>query len=152
MMRTEVRRPLSPVERWYWIADQASPLNVIARVRLTCHMPKGVLERATAALYAEHPLLRLAIRADADGSHAAFTPSSQSISVRTVHGDECEWERQVDEHELRTSLDWHSGPLVRIVDVVLDSSKEEHDLVLTVHEAAQGFADGCLQTLLRAIA
>ncbi|MGH3675578.1 MAG: hypothetical protein ACRDU5_07555, partial [Mycobacterium sp.] len=87
MMRTEVRRPLSPVERWYWIADQTSPLNVIARVRLTGHLAKGVLERAAAGLYDEHPLLRLAIRADADGSHPAFTPSSQSISLRTVHGD-----------------------------------------------------------------
>jgi hypothetical protein len=34
VMRTEVRRPLSPVERWFWIADQVSPLNVIARVRI----------------------------------------------------------------------------------------------------------------------
>jgi hypothetical protein len=132
MIGTEVRRPLSPVERWYWIADQTSPLNVIARVRLTGNLPKGVLDRAAAGLYAEHPLLRLAIRADADGSRPAFTPSSQRISVRKVHGDDCEWERQVDEHELRTSLDWRSGPLVRIVDVVLDSAEEEHDLVLTV--------------------
>ena len=43
-MRTEVRRPRCPVERWYWIADQVSLLNVIARVRLTGHVPAGVLE------------------------------------------------------------------------------------------------------------
>ena len=75
-MRTEVRRPLSPVERWFWIADQISPLNVIARVRLTGHVPEGVLERAAADLAAEHPLLRVAIRADAMGPtrlHAVVT-------------------------------------------------------------------------------
>jgi hypothetical protein len=89
--RTEVRRLLSPVERWYWIADQISPLNVIARVRLTGHFPEGALERAAAGLNAEHPLLRVAIRANADGTNSVFAP-------------------------------------------------------------AQRFADGCLQTLLRAIA
>jgi hypothetical protein len=132
VMRTEVRRPLSPVERWFWIADQIAPLNVIAHVRLTGHIPDGVLERAAADLAAEHPLLRVAIRANADGTNPVFAPSPQGISVRTVHGGECEWERQVDEHELGTSLDWHTGPLIRIVDVVLDSPEEEHDLVLTV--------------------
>jgi hypothetical protein len=30
MMRTEVRRPLSPVERCYWIADQTSPVSGFA--------------------------------------------------------------------------------------------------------------------------
>jgi hypothetical protein len=62
---TEVRRPLSPVERWFWIADQVSPLNVIARVRVTGHFPERVLERAATDLAAEYPVLQVAIRADA---------------------------------------------------------------------------------------
>ena len=58
-------------------------------------------------------------------------------------------------------LDWRNGPLIRIVDVVLNSPEEEHDLVLTVshviadattalsllqrlveHAAANGYAVG----------
>jgi hypothetical protein len=101
-------------------------------VRLTGHLSDCLLERAAADLAAEYPLLRVAIRAKVGGTNPVFVPSSQTISVRTVHGGECEWERYVDEQELRTSLDWHSGPLVRIVDVVLDSPEEVHDLVLTV--------------------
>ena len=62
-----------------------------------------------------------------------------------MSGDRLEWERQVDQHELGTSLDWHSGPLVRIVDVVLDSSEEAHDLVLTVSHI---IADGTTALLL----
>jgi hypothetical protein len=131
-MRTEVRRPLSPVERWFWIADQISPLNVIARVRVTGHVSEGVLERAAADLAAEHPLLRVAVRADADGAHPEFTRSSHSIPVGTAHGGDAEWERYVDEYELRTAVDWRCGPLVRIVDVVCGGPQEEHDLVLTV--------------------
>ena len=138
-MSTELRRALSPVERWYWIADQVSPLNVVSRVHLHGNVASGLLERAAAALVAEHPLLRVAITSDADGTNPAFVPSSSACPVRRVHGDELEWERQVDEHELATSLNWRSGPLVRIVDVMLDSAEEEHDLVLTVsHIIADG--------------
>lgn len=131
-MKTEVRRPLSPVERWYWIADQISPLNVIARVHLTGDLPKCALDRAAAALSAEHPLLRVAIRAGADGTDPVFAASLQSISVRTRRGGQGEWERHVDEHELMTPLDWRNGPLVRICDIVSDAREDEHDLVLTV--------------------
>jgi hypothetical protein len=141
MIGTEVRRRLSPVERWFWIADQVSPLNVVVRVRVEGHIPEGVLERAAAVLAAEYPLLRVAVRADPDGTKPEFAPSSQSISVRRVQGGECEWERQVDEHELGTSLDWRSGPLVRVVDVVSYTPHEAHDVVLTVsHIIADGTA------------
>jgi NAD(P)-dependent dehydrogenase (short-subunit alcohol dehydrogenase family) len=138
-MNTEVRRPLSPAERWYWIADQVSPLNVVAQVHVKGDIAPGLLERAASALAAEHPLLRVAITSDADGKNPAFIGSSSACQVRTVHGDEGEWERQVDERELATSLDWRSGPLVRVVDVLLDSADQEHDLVLTVsHIIADG--------------
>lgn len=138
-MSTEVRRALSPVERWYWIADQVSPLNVVAHVHLQGNIATGLLERAAAALVAEHPLLRVAITSDTGGTHPAFVPSQSACPVRRVHGDALEWERQADEHELATSLNWRSGPLVRIVDVELDSSAEEHDLLLTVsHIIADG--------------
>ncbi len=144
-MSPELRRALSPVERWYWIADQVSPLNVVARVHLRGHIAAGLLERAAGALVAEHPLLRVSIASDADGTNAFFVASSGACPIRRVSGDRLEWERQVDQHELGTSLDWHSGPLVRIVDVVLDSSEEAHDLVLTVSHI---IADGTTALLL----
>jgi len=130
-MTQEVRRPLSPGERWYWIAEQIAPLNVIVRVHLTGRIPDGLLERAAANLAAEHPLLRVAISANADGTNPVFAPALRSIPVRMVRGDDTEWESRVD-HELTTSMDWRSGPLVRIVDVVSGARQEEHDLVLTV--------------------
>ena len=131
-MTPRVRRPLSPAERWFWIADQISPLNVIARVRLTGHIPDGTLARAAANLAAEYPLLRVAIRADDDGANPAFVPVSRTIPIHTVRGDDTEWERLVDDHELSTAVDWRSGPLVRIVDVSSDAPQEVHDLILTV--------------------
>ena len=132
MTHTEVERALSPTERWYWVANQVSPLNVIARVRVKGHIPPAALDRATAKLATDHPLLRVAIRARADGTLPAFTSCSRPIPVRTAQGNDREWERQVDEHELSTSVDWRSGPLVRVVDILVDSPQEQHDLVLTV--------------------
>jgi hypothetical protein len=138
-MSTEVRRALRPTEKCYWIADQMSPANIVARVHLRGHIAVGLLDRAAAALVAEHPLLRVSITTDAGGTNPAFMPSAGAIPIRWVNGDDLEWERQAEQHEVRTSLDWQRGPLVRIVDVAVDSSDETHDLLLTVsHVIADG--------------
>jgi len=138
----EVRRALCPSENGLWIADQNSPTNIVARVHLRGHIAGGLLERAAAALAAEHPLLRVAIRMDADGTNPTFVPSAGPVPIRRVKGDDLEWERQVDDHEVGTPLDWQRGPLIRIVDVALGSSDDDaHDLVLTVsHIIADGMA------------
>lgn len=132
-MSPEVRRALCPTEKCCWLADQISPTNVVARVHLRGHIGSGFLKRAAAALAAEHPLLRVSIRIDSDGTNPTFVPSAGAVPIRRVNGDYLEWERQVDDHELGTPLDWQRGPLIRIVDVALGSSDdEEHDLLLTV--------------------
>lgn len=136
--RSEVRRPLSPAEKWYWLADQVSPVNALARVRLRGHLAPEVLELAAAALAAEYPLLRVSIVADPDGRNPTFVPSAGPIPIRRVNGDDLEWTRQIEQHELGTPLDWRRGPLVRIVDVV-HASGEGHDLLLTVSHI---FTDG----------
>jgi hypothetical protein len=135
----QLRRPLSPQERWYWIADQLSPLNVIARVRLHGKISRDLLEAAAAALAAEYPVLRVAITANSDGTNPSYLPSAQPINIRTVRGDDAEWQRQIDSYELATSLNWQTGPLVRIVHVAVKSG-DVHDLVLTgSHIVVDGF-------------
>ncbi|MBG5741273.1 hypothetical protein I5G17_08260, partial [Pseudomonas aeruginosa] len=54
----EIRRPLSAVERWYWLSDQFSALNVISRVRVHGRLSIDDLRRGLDALQARHPLLR----------------------------------------------------------------------------------------------
>jgi hypothetical protein len=139
-MSPEVRRALCPTEKCYWIADQFSPANIVVRVHLRGHIAAGLLDRAAAALVAEHPLLRVSIRVDVDGTNPTFVPSAGAVPIRRVNGDYLEWERQVDDHELGTPLDWQRGPLIRIVDVALGSSDgEAHDLLLTMsHIIADG--------------
>ncbi|MBH4007890.1 hypothetical protein I5M12_18145 [Pseudomonas aeruginosa] len=67
----EIRRPLSAVERWYWLSDQFSALNVISRVRVHGRLSIDDLRRGLDALQARHPLLRGGGRAAAGGGAGA---------------------------------------------------------------------------------
>ncbi|WP_280427623.1 phthiocerol/phthiodiolone dimycocerosyl transferase family protein [Nocardia brasiliensis] len=129
-------RPLSPIERWYWILDQVSPLNVISRVRVHGALDATLLRAAADALAARHPFLRVAIAADADGTDPRFVPTAARIEVRTIAGDDATWTHEVDQVELATGTDWASGPLARVLHIDLGA---DHDVVLVVsHVIADG--------------
>ncbi|MEZ0073058.1 condensation domain-containing protein [Planotetraspora sp. GP83] len=132
-------RMLSPTERWYWIIDQLSTLNVCARVRIEGELSAEALTEALRALQARQPLLRLAITDELPGG-PRFVPTDNPIPLREVslaHSEESPWEREVDEHEFAESVDWRSGPLARAV--LIRQPGQVHDLVLSVpHCIADG--------------
>ncbi|MBI8849337.1 hypothetical protein JEZ83_17735, partial [Pseudomonas aeruginosa] len=66
-MMAEIRRPLSAVERWYWLSDQFSALNVISRVRVHGRLSIDDLRRGLDALQARHPLLRARVEPGGGG-------------------------------------------------------------------------------------
>lgn len=126
-------RALSPAERWYWIIDQLSTLNVCARVRIEGEVSAGALRAGLRALQARQPLLRLAIATDAAGTDPRFVPSAAPIPLREVGVPEAEderWVREIDEHEFAESVDWRSGPLARAV--VVRQPDGISDLILSV--------------------
>ncbi|MGW1075470.1 phthiocerol/phthiodiolone dimycocerosyl transferase family protein [Streptomyces sp. NPDC002537] len=145
-----VRRPLGPLERWYWIADQISPLNVTARARVTGRAPEGTWRRALDALQARHPLLRVAITCDEDGRDPAFVPvEGRPVPLRRVPDAGSDpaagtrWEHELNDRELVESVDWRTGPLARAVVVSGGDGHGPdgawHDLVLTLpHCVADG--------------
>ncbi|GIJ24080.1 phthiocerol/phthiodiolone dimycocerosyl transferase family protein [Micromonospora lutea] len=147
---TEVRRTLSPLERWYWIADQVSPLNVVAHVRVRGPLPATLLHAALHHLRRRHPLLRVAIAAGPDGRRPRFVPTDLPIPLHQVSDDEPPtdgtpgWVRRVNEHELVDRVDWRNGPLCRAVLLTRASTPgrpddEVHDLLLTMpHCVADG--------------
>ncbi|MGW5574953.1 phthiocerol/phthiodiolone dimycocerosyl transferase family protein [Nocardia thailandica] len=144
------RRPLSPLERWYWILDRISPLNAVARVHVGARIEPDALRRAADALAAAHPLLRVAVRTDADGTHPRFVPTAAPLGIRRVEGDADTWSREVDGHELAHGLDTETGPLARILHV---DTGDGTDLVLV---AAHIVVDGrgalaLLRSLVRAV-
>jgi hypothetical protein len=135
-----VRRPLSPVERWYWIADQVSPLNVIARVRVIGRLERDLLRAALDALQVRHPLLRVAITVGPDGAGPAFVPRQTLIPLRQVRGER--WLDQINDRELVERIDSQAGPLCRTVVLTrpgTTSDTDVHDLILTLpHCIADG--------------
>lgn len=141
--RVATSRELSPGERWYWIIDQLSPLNVCARVRIEGELSAQVLRTALGALQDRHPQLRMAI-ADTSPEPAGggpwFVPTDLPISLREVHltgSEDSRWASEVDGHELTDRLDWRSGPLARAV--LISGPEQIHDLILTVpHCIADG--------------
>ncbi|MFY1634922.1 phthiocerol/phthiodiolone dimycocerosyl transferase family protein [Solwaraspora sp. WMMB335] len=141
---TEVRRALSPLERWYWIADQVSPLNVIARVQVRGPLPPTLLRAALDWLRRRHPLLRVAIATAPDGRSPRFVPTDRPIPLHQVTHDEAGWVRRINEHELVDRIDWRRGPLCRTVVLTRASTggvpdDEVHDLLLTMpHCVADG--------------
>ncbi|MEU3934402.1 condensation domain-containing protein [Streptomyces sp. NPDC029044] len=136
-------RELSPGERWYWIIDQLSTLNVCARVRITGEVSAQVLRSALGALQDRHPLLRTAIADTAPGTPGdgpRFVPADRPVPLREVvrtEEDEARWASEVDGHELTDAIDWRSGPLARAV--LISGPGQTHDLILTVpHCIADG--------------
>ncbi|WBB80297.1 condensation domain-containing protein [Micromonospora sp. WMMD882] len=137
-------RPLSPVERWYWIADQVSTLNVVGRVRADGRLTLPDLRRGLDALQRRHPLLRVAIAVDGNSADPRFVSTGSPIPLRHVPADDARpgppdrwWEQEVDRRELAEPVDWRRGPLVRAV--VLDHPAGGHDLLVTVpHCVADG--------------
>ncbi|MEW2489344.1 condensation domain-containing protein [Streptomyces sp. NPDC048411] len=141
--RATTSRELSPGERWYWIIDQLSTLNVCARVRIEGELSAQRLRTALGALQDRHPQLRMAIADTSperpDGG-PRFVPTDLPIPLREVHltgFEDSRWASEVDGHELTDPLDSRSGPLARAV--VISGPEQIHDLILTVpHVIADG--------------
>ncbi|MGW0323378.1 phthiocerol/phthiodiolone dimycocerosyl transferase family protein [Nocardia sp. NPDC003183] len=147
----EVVRPLGPSERWLWIIDQISPMNAVVWVHLRGRMEHQQLALAAEAVVAEHPLLRVHVETEPDGTNPRFVPTADPrIPIRTVHvaaDDAQAADAEVDTVQLSERIDWRTGPLARIVDIVRGGGTpdESHDLILT---AAHLITDGMGMTSL----
>jgi hypothetical protein len=145
---TAVGRPLSPLERWYWIADQVTPFNCIGRLRVRGHLPPAVLRAALDELQARHPLLRAAIATDDGERRPRFVPSSAPVPLRLVTvtgpdaGADDRWVTEVNEREIVDPIDWRTGPLCRATLLTGPGGTPEddaHELLLTMpHTVADG--------------
>ncbi|WP_220127594.1 phthiocerol/phthiodiolone dimycocerosyl transferase family protein [Streptomyces sp. NBRC 110611] len=146
-------RPLGPVERWYWITDQVSPLNGVCVARVHARLPERLWRAALDVLSARHPLLNVVIATDEDGANPRFVPADgltvplrYELPAEPAEADrgagEPYWVAEVNGHALVERVDQRSGPLARAV--VLDRGAAggrhpEQCLVLTLpHYVADG--------------
>lgn len=134
---TEINRPLSAVERWYWLCDQFSTLNVISRVRVRGELRIEELRHGLDRLQARHPLLRARIEHD-DGLNPRWLPCDHPIALREVYHEQDEqWVQEINERELIERVDPDIGPLIRTV--VICGADHSYDLLVVVpHIIADG--------------
>ncbi len=136
-MLAEICRPLSSVERWYWLSDQFSALNVISRVRVRGNIEMTALRRGLEKLQARHPLLRARIDHD-NGLNPRWVPCNNPIPLRETRlVEDQQWVDEVNEYELKERIDSATGPLIRTV--VVASKAGIYDLLVVV---AHIIADG----------
>jgi len=116
-------RPLCPLERWYWVFGQISPLNGFGRCRIEGHISDDQLRQGLQLLQRRHPLLRARVVADARGRNPHFVlDESLQIDLRrevvdTVAGNNDNNEGWVDalrRLELNRPFDTAKGPLLRV--------------------------------------
>ncbi|WP_237386280.1 phthiocerol/phthiodiolone dimycocerosyl transferase family protein [Xenorhabdus sp. Sc-CR9] len=132
-----IHRPLSSVERWYWLCDQFSTLNVISRVRVYGELHYEVLRYALDELQVRHPLLRVTVEHD-KGLNPRWVPTMQPIPLRVVGRERNDqWISEINDVELLERIDPDTGPLIRAV--FISGPDEVHDLIVTV---AHTIADG----------
>ncbi|MEU7767946.1 FAD-dependent monooxygenase [Nocardia sp. NPDC049190] len=134
----QLPRTLTPVERWHWIADQLAPLHIVSRVRIRGHVDAEQIRAGLDEVQQRHPLLRVAVATEPDGTVPRFVPVEASIPLRVVESeDSTTWLTEVDDVELRVPFDWRAGPLARAV--LIKDADGTNELIITLHYA---IADG----------
>ncbi|WP_433662651.1 FAD-dependent monooxygenase [Nocardia sp. CA-128927] len=124
-------RPLTDTERWHWVADQLSPLNAVAHVRIEGRVSRDDVAAALSVLQRCHPLLCAAVEAEDNGTHPWWVPvSDKPIPLRAITtADPGRWLTEINTRELVEPLDSTRGPLIR--GLLVSSGPEQHDLILT---------------------
>jgi NRPS condensation-like uncharacterized protein len=126
-----MNRLLGALEQTTWLQDLVQPLHFSITVRITGTFTVDRLKQALDEVQKYHPLLRVGIQLDANGS-PHFFESSAEIPLRVVpRKEENHWQREV-EQELSCSFDWTKAPLLRIV---LLHSAIASDLIVTCHHS-----------------
>ncbi|MBF6331098.1 FAD-dependent monooxygenase [Nocardia transvalensis] len=127
---THLPRPLTNTERWHWIADQLSPLNIVSRVRIDGPLSEGDVAAALSALQRRHPLLCAAVEADDAGRDPRWVPvADRPIALRRVSSDDPDaWLSEINSRELIEPLD-PRGPMVRAV--LITAGPQRHNLIMT---------------------
>ena len=112
-------RPLCPLERWYWVFGQISPLNGIARVRVHGKLDDATLSTGLQLLQQRHPLLRSKVITNDKGRDPRFVIDNalQIPLTRTMVAgayDPQNWTRFLREQALNRPFDTARGPLMRL--------------------------------------
>lgn len=132
------RRPLTGVERWYWLLDRAAVLNVVFAARVRGRFDHDLLAQALEVVRFHYP--HLGARIETDGP--AFVAVDAPVSFETRPWSPGAWRAAAIE-QADTPVSAESGPLMR---VALLEGEELSDLLLTFPHAAADARSGAIIT------
>jgi NRPS condensation-like uncharacterized protein len=131
-----MNRPLSTLEKAFWLEDQAANQNWVMIANLSMPVPESLLRQALDCVQQRHPPLKCKFK---DGEIPAFTTEDvPPIPLRIIERKgENHWVEESDT-ELLEPIPWTEGPLLR---AVLLSSQDKCDLLMTAcHIVADGIS------------
>lgn len=125
-----VRRRLSPTERFMWAAGETLPVNFTTTGRVQGRVTPDRLRVALAAVRRRHPLLGVRIAGPGRWQAWLTTEDVPDPELRVIRADSSDTWARVVEEELRRRFDTTAGPLVRFV---LVDAGDSFDLVGVYH-------------------
>ncbi|WP_396643255.1 amino acid adenylation domain-containing protein [Methylomonas sp. 2B] len=147
-LASEIRSPLSEVQKGLWYVNELAPESIAFNVPLTFKVPGGVevekLQQALAAMLAEYPLLRAAIiqRSDTGDSEQVIRPLDDGPlchEIRLEFGvmlDDCLWAL------LRQPFDLATEALVRLY--AIDAADAGSYVFFVIHHIVFDGTSGAL--------
>ncbi|HEY0735729.1 MAG TPA: amino acid adenylation domain-containing protein, partial [Herpetosiphonaceae bacterium] len=143
--------PLTPIQHYFFAQDLPDPhhYNQAMLFEVRSPLDAGLLEQAVQHVLAHHDALRLRVERTADGwqQHNAgldASPLVQAFDLRAVPPKEQAAAITAAATALQTSLDLHSGPLVRVGTFTLGQDQPGRLLIVIHHLAVDTVSWGVL--------
>jgi len=139
-----MRRQLGNVELAQAITNEHYPFNAVVILRFSRGPRPGDLRKALAYLQGRHPLLSMGIVREKKKwfFHSDSVPAIPLVEL--PRKDENHWQ-QIAEDELNTTLDFQTGPLLKVTYLVSPGKEGPGELLFNFHHAA---VDGSSATRL----
>lgn len=129
-------RPLSPLEQYAWLSDQASPKHFAVSAQVRGYTTIDSWRSAINAVQLRHPLLRAGVKKTSDGILHFYEDNRLSIPFRVVRRESGQtWEQEL-EREYAIPFGTGDVPLVR---VALLYGEDISNVIVTLnHSIADG--------------
>jgi len=111
-------RLLDPLERWYWVFGNVSPLNGVARCRFEGNLKTESVQHAIGVVQKRHPLLRSNIKLDKKNRNPRFEVQAEmnvEVIKERLEGKPNAWVEAVKQGYLNKPFNTSIGPLFKVV-------------------------------------
>jgi hypothetical protein len=133
----DFERPLGGLEHFFWLLDQHRPVHFAMAAHVEGHTEVSSWRTALDAAQRRHPLLSVAIQAEAVQGPRFRTVADARVPLRIADAPPSRWRFEVAK-ELTAPFDAQRAPLVRAV--LMQAQNESVLIVVAHHSIADGLS------------